>query len=289
MGGAAPDFKLPLYGSGDLSLADLRGSVVVVNFWASWCGPCRYEAPTLEQLWQEYRGQSVRFMGVDIQDTPEGAQRFIDEFHITYPNGPDQNNVIGRAYRITGVPETYLIGKDGRLAKQFIGPVEKAGFESAVNDLIKGRSGDMKPTKEPPQPSVDHAGGERRPAWRNVLILLPVAIVVMVGIGAYAFLAHPGQRQSQTLTAPAALAPELKLIPVSALSDKVRAAPDVVRDAYRFAAANPTSCRKSRAIVSCGAEGHQSHLACYVKQVNADDGSVVFDDHALNCGICVDI
>jgi cytochrome c biogenesis protein CcmG, thiol:disulfide interchange protein DsbE len=136
-GGAAPDFKIPRYSGGEMSLAGLRGSVVVVNFWASWCGPCRYEAPTLEQLWQEYQGKGVQFIGVDIQDTPEGAKGFIDEFHITYPNGPDPNNVTGRAYRITGVPETYLVGKDGRLAKQFIGPVDKAAFEAAVDDLIK--------------------------------------------------------------------------------------------------------------------------------------------------------
>jgi cytochrome c biogenesis protein CcmG, thiol:disulfide interchange protein DsbE len=136
-GGMAPDFKVPRYAGGEMSLAGLRGSVVVVNFWASWCGPCREEAPTLEQLWQEYQGRGVQFIGVDIQDTPEGAKGFIDAFHITYPNGPDPNNTIGRAYRITGVPETYLVGKDGRLAKQFIGPVDKAAFEAAVDDLIK--------------------------------------------------------------------------------------------------------------------------------------------------------
>jgi len=136
LGGAAPDFKIPRYAGGEMSLAGLRGSVVVVNFWASWCGPCRDEAPTLEQLWQEYQGKGVQFIGVDIQDTPEGAKGFIDEFHITYPNGPDPNNTIGRAYRITGVPETFLVGRAGRLAKQFIGPVDKAAVEAAVNDLI---------------------------------------------------------------------------------------------------------------------------------------------------------
>jgi hypothetical protein len=146
----------------------------------------------------------------------------------------------------------------------------------------------VNPTKESPQSSAEYASGKRHPAWRNILLLLPVALMVMVGIGAYMFLAHPGQSQSQTLTVPTATGPELKLIPVSALSDKVRAAPDVVRDAYRFAAANPDILSKIPCYCGCGAEGHQSNLACYVKQVNAD-GSVVFDDHALNCGICVDI
>jgi hypothetical protein len=146
----------------------------------------------------------------------------------------------------------------------------------------------MNPTKEASPASVDKAGGKRRPVWRNVLRLLPVAIVLMVGIGAYVFLAHAGPSQSPALAAPVVTGPELKLIPVSALSDKVRAAPDVVRDAYRFAAANPDILSRVPCYCGCEAEGHQSNLACYVKQFNAD-GSVVFDDHALNCGICVDI
>jgi cytochrome c biogenesis protein CcmG, thiol:disulfide interchange protein DsbE len=136
-GAPAPGFTVPVYGGGELSLAGLRGSVVIVNFWASWCGPCRLEAPTLQQVWQDYQGKGVRFIGVDIQDTPEAARAFTDEFHLTYPNGPDADNSIARAYRITGVPETFLIDKDGRLARQFIGPIDQATVEGMLDQLVR--------------------------------------------------------------------------------------------------------------------------------------------------------
>jgi cytochrome c biogenesis protein CcmG, thiol:disulfide interchange protein DsbE len=136
-GAPAPGFIVPIYGGSDLSLAGLRGSVVVVNFWASWCGPCRLEAPTLQQAWQDYQGKGVHFVGVDIQDTAADAKAFTDEFKITYPNGPDVDNSIARSYRITGVPETFLIGKDGRLARQFIGPVDKAEVEAMLDQLAQ--------------------------------------------------------------------------------------------------------------------------------------------------------
>jgi cytochrome c biogenesis protein CcmG, thiol:disulfide interchange protein DsbE len=134
-GAPAPGFTVPVYSGGQLSLADLAGSVAVVNFWASWCGPCRLEAPTLQQIWQDYQAKGVRFIGVDIQDTPADAKAFTDEFKITYPNGPDVDNSISHAYRITGVPETFVIGKDGRLARQFIGPVDRAGVETLLDQL----------------------------------------------------------------------------------------------------------------------------------------------------------
>src|SRR3990172_3277574 len=86
--GPAPDFTLTTFDGGTLRLADLRGQVVMVDFWASWCVPCQQEARTLESLWREYRDQGVMFVGVDYLDPESDARAFLAQYQITYPNGP---------------------------------------------------------------------------------------------------------------------------------------------------------------------------------------------------------
>lgn len=137
VGSPAPDFTVSLFDGGELSLADQHGSVVVVNFWASWCSPCRDEAPALERVWGEYGDKGVIFVGVNVKDVTDNARAFIEEFDITYPNGPDPYDRISKAYRVTGVPETFLIGKDGRLVEQYIGPVTEDGLRAAVQELLQ--------------------------------------------------------------------------------------------------------------------------------------------------------
>ena len=85
--GSAPDFTLNTFEGETIRLSDLRGQVVVINIWASWCVPCRDEAPVLERLWREYRDRGVVFLGVDYADTEREARAFIAEFGLTYPNG----------------------------------------------------------------------------------------------------------------------------------------------------------------------------------------------------------
>ncbi|MBC8249459.1 MAG: TlpA family protein disulfide reductase [Anaerolineales bacterium] len=137
LGAPAPDFTLSLFDGGELSLADLRGSVVVVNFWASWCSPCRDEAPVLERVWREYKDKDVVFVGVDFKDVTTKAMAFIEEFDITYPNGPDPYNRISGAYHITGVPETFLIAQDGRLIEWYIGPITETSLRAALEELLQ--------------------------------------------------------------------------------------------------------------------------------------------------------
>ena len=135
--GPAPDFTLSLFDSGQLTLSDLRGQVVVVNFWASWCVPCRTEAPILEQTWRRYRDRGVVFVGVDYLDTDKEALAFLEEFSVTYPNGPDLGSRIAEAYRIQGVPETFFIAKDGRVADLEIGPLTEDRLVSAIETLLR--------------------------------------------------------------------------------------------------------------------------------------------------------
>ena len=113
--GRAPDFTLTLYGGGSYTLSELRGQVVVINFWASWCGPCAEEAPDLEAAWRAYRDQGVMFLGVNYVDSEEKALAYIERFDITYPNGPDLGTRISDAYRIRGVPETFIVDAEGNI------------------------------------------------------------------------------------------------------------------------------------------------------------------------------
>lgn len=135
--GPAPNFTLPLFEGGALTLSELRGQVVVVNFWASWCIPCRDEAPFLERAWRRFRDQDVIFIGIAYLDTDKESRAFMQEFGITYPNGPDIGTQIAPQYRITGVPETFFVAKDGRLADMEIGPLTEARLTGAIETLLR--------------------------------------------------------------------------------------------------------------------------------------------------------
>lgn len=122
---AAPVFRLDeLRGSQEISLAALRGKAVVVNFWASWCVPCRDESGTLEQAWQRWRYRDVVFLGVDVRDFSGDAERFVDRYGISYPVLHDGDGWTWGRYGLTGLPETWFVDRHGRLVGASIqGPV----------------------------------------------------------------------------------------------------------------------------------------------------------------------
>ncbi len=117
-GDRVPDFSLTSFDGKVYKSSDLKGKVVLINFWASWCKPCEQEADDLEQAWKYYQpGGKVVFLGVDWVDTEPEARAYLDKFHITYINGPDLRTSISQIFRIKGVPETYILDQNGRLAK----------------------------------------------------------------------------------------------------------------------------------------------------------------------------
>ena len=134
--GPAPDFTLTDFDGRTVTLSELRGQVVIVNFWASWCQPCREEAAYLEQTWRKYKDQGVVFIGVDYVDTEKAALAYIKEFDITYINGPDIGTRISDAYNIQGVPETFFIAKNGELRGMHIGPLKSPELDEKIEELL---------------------------------------------------------------------------------------------------------------------------------------------------------
>jgi cytochrome c biogenesis protein CcmG/thiol:disulfide interchange protein DsbE len=132
----ARDFTLQLFEGRTLALSELRGQVVMVDFWASWCPPCRKEAPELARVYREYQGSGVEFLGVDIWDSEEGAKEFIARYGISYPNGLDARGKIAIDYGVTGIPEKYFISQDGVLLKKFIGPMSEDQLKGVLEELL---------------------------------------------------------------------------------------------------------------------------------------------------------
>ena len=134
--GMAPDFSLTAFDGRTVKLSELRGQVVIINFWASWCPPCREEAAYLEQTWRKYEGKDVIFIGVDWVDTEKEALAYMDEFDLTYFNGPDIGTRIAQAYNIQGVPETFYVAKNGELRGVHIGPLKSPELDNKIDELL---------------------------------------------------------------------------------------------------------------------------------------------------------
>jgi len=138
VGKPAPSFTLPLFDGGTLRLQDLRGKVVFLNFWASWCPPCRAEARTLEAAWRAYKEREVVFVGVNIQDREPDARAFLQEFSITYPNGVDRGSRISIDYGLWGVPETFIIDRSGRITYKHIGLLGLGTITARLDEALQG-------------------------------------------------------------------------------------------------------------------------------------------------------
>jgi cytochrome c biogenesis protein CcmG/thiol:disulfide interchange protein DsbE len=141
-GSVAPDFRITLFDEyrggypSDISLSELRGKVVILNFWASWCIECRKEADVLEWAWREYRNESLVVLGVDYLDTEAAAMTYMRDYGTTYPNGIDQQQSISRLFRITGVPETFIIDKQGIVRRVLLLSLTQSELQAIVEPLL---------------------------------------------------------------------------------------------------------------------------------------------------------
>jgi cytochrome c biogenesis protein CcmG, thiol:disulfide interchange protein DsbE len=141
VGRLAPDFRLPtLDGSRSVSLSGLRGQVVVLNFWASWCAECRLEHPNLEAAWQHYQDQGVVFVGIPFNDSVSASKGYARELGGGWPLVQDPGSRTALAYGITGVPETFFIGSDGKVQARLIGPVRYDVLTDHINALLEARA-----------------------------------------------------------------------------------------------------------------------------------------------------
>ncbi len=138
LGRAASPFSLILFDGRPFTLAEHTGHVVLVNFWASWCIPCQEEAPVLEAAWRVYRASGVVFVGVNIQDSEPAAREFLRAFGITYPNGPDPGGRIAIDYGVYGIPETFFITANGRIAYKQVGAIAGATLEARLDATLQG-------------------------------------------------------------------------------------------------------------------------------------------------------
>lgn len=133
----APDFDILLYGStAHFRLSDYRGQGVVINFWASWCHPCREEMPLLEETWLTYQDRGIVFIGVNVSDTEEKATAFLREVGVSYPNGLDAGGEVSGQYHVIGLPQTVFVAPDGSISHTIMGRVTQDTLIRAIEEIL---------------------------------------------------------------------------------------------------------------------------------------------------------
>jgi cytochrome c biogenesis protein CcmG/thiol:disulfide interchange protein DsbE len=138
---AAKSFTLEsLGGNEEIGLENFKGKPIVINFWATWCGPCKQEIPFFEKTWKEYKDKGVVFIGIDVMDDKENAVEFIETLGISYTNLYDPSGKTSNAYGVVALPATFFIDKNGNIAVKhygsFLGSDAEKAFKSYLEDII---------------------------------------------------------------------------------------------------------------------------------------------------------
>ena len=142
VGSPAPDFQLPaLDGHGNQRLADYRGQPVIVNFWASWCNPCRKEFPLLKQALRDHRAQHLAVIGVTYQDIPSDSRTFVKQKQATWPQGVDDGGAVASAYGVRAIPQSFFVRADGTIAARVFGFTSESALAGPLAQLLGGAPG----------------------------------------------------------------------------------------------------------------------------------------------------
>jgi len=134
----AADFTMPRFDGGEFVLSEYAGQPFVINFWASWCFPCRQEAKPLERAWRAYRDRGVVFIGVDLHDEETDARAYLQEFDVTYPNGIDTDGTIAVDYGVIGLPVTFFVNSQGIVERRWVGAIPEVQLITWVQELADG-------------------------------------------------------------------------------------------------------------------------------------------------------
>jgi cytochrome c biogenesis protein CcmG/thiol:disulfide interchange protein DsbE len=137
VGSPAPDFSLPaLDGDGEVRLADFRGRPVIVNFWASWCNPCRQEFPLLQQALRDHRSDRLAVIGVTYRDIPDDSRDFVSQMRATWPQAVDDDRAVAKAFGVRSIPVTFFVRADGTIAARVFGFTSEAALADPLAKLL---------------------------------------------------------------------------------------------------------------------------------------------------------
>lgn len=133
--GPAPDFTLKSRSGKNIKLSELRGNVVMVNFWASWCGPCRQEMPLLQQLYDRYKDMGFTLLGVNVDEEPAAADKMLKDIAVNFPVLYDSKNSVSEQYQVKAMPSTFMVDRDGNV--RFLHEGYKPGYEDEYQQQIR--------------------------------------------------------------------------------------------------------------------------------------------------------
>jgi peroxiredoxin len=138
----APDFKLPVRSGQSMALSDLKGQVVLINFWASWCGPCRKEMPVLDQLYQRYKPLGFTLLGVNVEEDSAAAESWLKDTPVSFPILFDRKNSVSKLYDVTAMPSTVLVDRQGHVRYLHFGynPGTENEYQDQIRGLVRERS-----------------------------------------------------------------------------------------------------------------------------------------------------
>lgn len=133
----APNFTLPKVNGGKVNLKELKGKAVVVNFWGSWCGPCKREMPVIQKAYSRYKGEDLEIVAVNVQESEAVVKRFIDSYSLTFPVALDKKAEVYRSWEIFSLPTTFFIDSEGDIMRAYEGEMSSGKLHQWIDELLK--------------------------------------------------------------------------------------------------------------------------------------------------------